>query len=73
MKFTLRSILAGFTKTNIIALPCQVEKCIISVALDKESAINIISEPSFRQLRRTFRGGRCRLLLNDINAVGVTG
>ncbi len=35
--------------------------------------VNIISEPSFRIVKRTFRDGRCRLLLNDINVVGVTG
>ncbi len=73
VEFALRSIIAAFTKTNIIALPCQVGKCIISVSLDTGAAINIISEPSFRQLRRTFRGGQCRLLPKNIDSVGVTG
>ncbi len=72
VEFTLWSIIAAFTKTNIIALPCQVRKCKISLALDTGARINnVISEPSFRQLRGTFRGGRCRLLHNDMTAVGV--
>ncbi len=41
--------------------------------MDTGAAVNIISEPSFRIVQSTFRGGRCRLLPNDINAVGVTG
>ncbi len=72
MEFNLRSVIAAFSKANIIALPCQVGKCIIFVALDTGAAINIISEPSFRQLRRTFCGGQCRFLLSDITAVGFT-
>ncbi len=32
-----------------------------------------MSEHSFRDLRRSLRGGRCRLLPNDINVVGVMG
>ncbi len=35
--------------------------------------INVISEPSFRILRSSLRGGRCRPLLNDIHVVEVTG
>ncbi len=73
MEFTLRSDIAAFTKTNINALPCHVGKCEISLVLDRGAAINIIYEPSFRIAQSSFRGGRCRLLPNDINAVGITG
>ncbi len=31
-----------------------------------------MSEHSFRSLRRTFRGGRCSLLPNDLNVVRVS-
>ncbi len=73
VEFNLRSIFAAFTETNIIALPCQVGKCTISVALDTGTAINFISEPSFRIVGSTFRGGQCRLLPGDLTAVGITG
>ncbi len=33
VELNLRSIIAAFTETNIIALPCQVGKCTIYVAL----------------------------------------
>ncbi len=45
----------------------------MSVAVDIGSMINVISEHSFRELRRSLRRGRCRLLPNDMNFVGVTG
>ncbi len=32
-----------------------------------------MSENFFRSLRRTFRGGRCTILPNDLNVVGVSG
>ncbi len=73
VEFTLRSVIAAFIKTNIIALPCQVGKCKISVALDTGVAINVISEPSFRIVNSSFRGGQCRLLPSDKTAVGVMG
>ncbi len=73
MEFNIRSIIAALTETNVIALPCQVGKCTVSVALDTGAAINIISEPSFRIVRSSFRGGQCKLLPGDIAAVGVTG
>ncbi len=44
-----------------------------SVALDTGAAINVISEPSFRIVRSSFRGGQCRLLPSDLTAVGVMG
>ncbi len=68
----LQSVIAAFAKTNIIALPCQVGKYNFSVAVDTEAAINVISEQSFRGLRRSLRGGRSRLLPNDMKVVGVT-
>ncbi len=67
VEFTLRSVIAAFIKTHTIALPCQVGRRKVSLALDTGSII-IISEPSFRELRRTFRGGRFRLLPNDITS-----
>ncbi len=71
--FNLRSIIAAFTETNIIAWPCQVGKYTISVTLDTGAAINIISEPSFRIVRSSFRGGQCRLLPSGLTAAGFTG
>ncbi len=73
LEFNLPPIIAALTETNIIALPCQVGKCTISVALDTGAAINIISEPSFRIVCSSFRGGQCKLLSGDLTAVGVTG
>ncbi len=43
------------------------------MAVDTGATINVTSKHSFRELRRSLRGGRCRLLPNDISAVGVTG
>ncbi len=73
VEFTLRSVIAAFTKTNIIALPCEVGRCKISLAVDTGAIINIMSEPSFRIIKRSLRGGRYKLLPNDINVVEVTG
>ncbi len=42
VEFNLQSIIAAFTETNIIALPCQVGKRTIYVALDTGAAINIV-------------------------------
>ncbi len=72
VKYNLQSIIAVLAKTKIIALPCQVGKHKLYVAVDTGATINVISEQSFRELRRSLRGGRCRLLPNDINVVGVT-
>ncbi len=72
-EYTLQSVIAAFAKTNIIALPCQVGRREISLAVDTGATINVISKPSFRMLKRGLRGGRCRLLPNDINVVEVTG
>ncbi len=72
IEFTLQSVTAAFTKTNIIALPCQVGRRKISLAADTGATINVISEPSFRELRRNLHGGRCRLLPNDMYVMGVT-
>ncbi len=69
----LQSVIAAFTEANIIALPCQVRKCKLSVAVDTGATLNVISEHSFRELRGSLRGGRCRLLSNDMYIVGVTG
>ncbi len=73
MGLNLRSIIDAFTETKIIALLCQVLKCTVSVALDTGAAINVMSEPSFRIVRSSFRGGQCRLLPSDLTAMGVTG
>ncbi len=43
------------------------------MAVDAGATINIISEQSFRELKRSLRGGPCRLLPNDINVGEVTG
>ncbi len=45
----------------------------MSLAVDTGTTINVMSENSFRTLRRSFRGGRCALLPNDLNVVGVSG
>ncbi len=45
----------------------------MSVAVDTGAMINVISEHSFRELKRSLRGGQCRLLPNDMNVVRVTG
>ncbi len=67
----LQSVIAAFAKTNIIALPCQVGRHKLSVAVDTGATLNVISEHSFREL--SLHGGRCRLLPNDTNVMGVTG
>ncbi len=45
----------------------------MSLPLDTDATINVISEPSFRIVRRTFRSGRCRLLPNNMHVGWITG
>ncbi len=45
----------------------------LSSAGDTGATINVMSDTSYRSLRRTFRGGRCTFLPNDLNFVGVSG
>ncbi len=73
VEYNLQSVIVAFAKTNIIALPCQVGKHKLSVAVDTGATINAISEQSFRGLKRRIRGVRCRLLPNDMDVAGVTG
>ncbi len=68
----LQSVIADFAKNNIIALPYQVGRHKLSVAVDTGATVNIISEHSFRELRRSLRGGRCRHLPNGMDVVEVT-
>ncbi len=61
------------SQKHTLALPCKVGTLPLSLAMNTGATINVLSENSFRALRRTFRGGRCMLLPNDLNAVGVSG
>ncbi len=61
------------SKTHLLTLKCRVGTIPLSLAVDTGATINVISEHSYRFLRRTFRGGRSTLLPNDFNVVGVLG
>ncbi len=54
-------------------LPCKVGNLTMYIAVDTKATIYVMSENSFRTLRRSFRGGRCTLLPNYLNVVGVSG
>ncbi len=69
----IQSVIATFSKTHLLALKCRVGAMPLSLAVDTGATTNVMSENSFRFLRRTFRGGRCTLLPNDLNVVGVSG
>ncbi len=53
----LQSVIVAFAKTNIIALPCQVGKHKLSVAVGTGATMNVTSEQSFREVRRSLRRG----------------
>ncbi len=57
----------------MLTLMCSVGTLPLFLAVDTRATINVMSENSFRALRRIFRGGRCTLLPNDLNVVGVSG
>ncbi len=70
---SIQSVIAAFSKTHLLAQKCRVGAMPLSLAVDTGATINEMSENSFRSLRRTFRGGRCTLLPNDLNVVGLSG
>ncbi len=67
----LMSIIAAFSKTYLLALPCKVGK--LTIAVDRGATINVMSDNSFRAVRRSMRVGRYRLFPNYLNVLGVSG
>ncbi len=57
----------------MLILPCKVGTLPLSVPVNAGATKNVMSENSFRALRRIFQGGHCTLLPNDLNVVGVSG
>ena len=56
-----------------MALPTKIGSCGLSLAVDTGATVNVLSEDSFRAIKRTFRGGRWPLRQSDLNLRGVTG
>ncbi len=58
---------------HLLALSCKVGKLPVSLAVDTGATINVMSDTSFRAIRRSLRGGHWNLFPNDLNVVGVSG
>ncbi|RUM27774.1 MAG: hypothetical protein DSY32_05100, partial [Aquifex sp.] len=56
-----------------MALPTRVGKHSLSLAVDTGAAVNVLSEESYKALKRNSRGGRWILRPSDLNLSGVTG
>ena len=55
-----------------MALPTTLGPVRASFAVDTGAAVNVLSEKTYRALKRVSRGGRYRLKPNDLNLKGVT-
>ncbi len=67
------SFVAACDQTNIMALPTKVGSCGLSLAVDTGATVNVLSEESFKAVKRSFRGGKWPLRQSDLNVRGVTG
>lgn len=56
-----------------MALPTHIGKLRLSLAVDTGAAVNVLSEESYRALKRHSRGGKWVLRPCDLNLSGVTG
>lgn len=56
-----------------MALPTRVGKHCLSLAVDTGATVNVISEESYKILKRESRGGKWVLRPSDLNLSGVTG
>ena len=56
-----------------MALPTKVGSCGLSLAVDTGATVNVLSEESFKALKRSFRGGQWPLRQSDLHLRGVTG
>ncbi len=67
------TINAANNQADIMALPTRVGKHCLSLAVDTGATVNVISEESYKILKRESRGGKWVLRLGDLNLSGVTG
>ena len=67
------NIVAACSQTDIMALPVKAGPCNFSLAVDTGAAVNVLSEESYKTLKRNARGGRWPLRQSDLNLRGVTG
>ena len=56
-----------------MALPTHIGKLRLSLAVDTGAAVNVLSEESYRALKRHSRGSKWVLRPCDLNLSGVTG
>ena len=64
--------MAACSQPTIMALPTTLGPVRASFAVDTGAAVNVLSEKTYRVLKRVSRGGRYRLKPNDLNLNGVT-
>lgn len=67
------TIYAANHQAEIMALPTRVGKHSLSLAVDTGATVNVISEESYRILKRESRGGKWTLRPSGLNLSGVTG
>ena len=65
------TIIAALNKVDVLTVPARTGKCQLS--LDTGACVNIISEKSFKELKRRYRGNHWKVRSPDLKLSGVTG
>ncbi len=68
----VESVVAACSHPDIMALKVKMGACQASLALDTGAAVNVLSEKTFKALKRVSRGERYQLRPTDLILCGIT-